>query len=909
MRYGFGVGDDDFDTSPEKFSNDVSMIPSSLCCQNDVCSITKEEGRDKSFGRSSHGSYNSGASSVGSVGNVHSHHHDESSVNDSDEQEGKYYYGVFTLNQMMERHIEPIVTALHRLKTLAKTNIDGDIAAFFDATADDILERIEQMSSFGIAGCSMLRDQYCHLGSEVLAALEDRAKEKAEEHHLTWTSGRECEVLLANNTLPKTSTPSNQQYARSSLQCTPRDTHDNQDASAFSASENHGDNGHFTSNGRCSDFPLTPDNDDPTCNEEVSEEESFDKDEQRPDPPETSHGGRSPTLSTTQSRSDEFQHSTNDISFSSSLSSAAHSCQTPSQKIQSQSETNGCGGDTPTNSFIGEDDEGSPCKDGRPPDCSSTESNCIHNSAKRPAVDTFSKDDCESVNKEKEVPTKKQRASSSLSCNAPQSQSGPTTRAADRATVCIESSPSDRSQEEIGKDADAVDSLLESETDKCPENEEQSLSRQESADIDNHQEAGSSGTEHLVVDTISLCDQISRNLEESGARSLVVADTHLLNTTLVILKDILTHGDFQFDKLINVAGHVICILGPLTKHSKLLAKHMKSKAIALEAVPDLSSTNDWLTMLSSANAHSERLKRAEVSTKVTEDLTKLRLAIKEHRYPEKQLKEVTDDMIQDFIRMLYITPNLLSHLLELCIMYKFLSKLKMIELYLDTGGEKTFWANAKNLACSVDEGFQLNGETSVLQFILEIVSLGFDMNDLWKDAWGVFIEIKLNLANTKKSSRKELIDGMLIESALNSFSGEDPRRSTSSSNIQGTSTTIDNETKRRMYTLFFSIVGQRGIERAFPEQMFAKGGGLIRSILTLSGPDVRQHCSSFFQKDFHQKVRANDAIINKIRKNVLKDRVSAVDNAGKRSIIVESRAEIDSLRSLVELMHSFASQH
>jgi hypothetical protein len=336
---------------------------------------------------------------------------------------------------------------------------------------------------------------------------------------------------------------------------------------------------------------------------------------------------------------------------------------------------------------------------------------------------------------------------------------------------------------------------------------------------------------------------------------------------------------------------------------------MKSKAIELEAVPDLSSANDWLTMLSSVNAHSERLKKADVSTQETEELTKLRLAIKEHRYPQKQLKEVTDDMVQDFIRMLYITPNLLSHLLELCIMYKFLSKLKMKELYSYTGGEKTSWANAKNLACSVDEGFQLDGETQVLRFIMEIVLPGFEMNDHWKDAWDVYIEIKLNLANTRNPSRKQLIDGKLIECALSSFSGEDPRRSRSRSNVQPTSTAIDNEMKRRMYTLFFSILGQRVIERAFPQQPFAKGGGLIRSILTLSGQDVRKHCSCFFQKDFHQKVRADHDIINRIRKNVVKDRVSPLDNAGKRSIIVESRAEIDSLRSLVELMQSFSSQH
>jgi hypothetical protein len=177
MRFGFDDGDDDFDTSSKKFDND-SMT--SLCCQNDVCSITKEEGQDNSF-RSSHGTCNSGTCSVGC---------DELSVDDSDEQEGKYYYGVFALNQMMERHIKPTVTALLRLKTLAKTNSDGDIAAFFEATADDILERIEQMSSFGITGCSMLRYQYSHLGSEVLAALEDQAKEKAEEHHLSWASDR-----------------------------------------------------------------------------------------------------------------------------------------------------------------------------------------------------------------------------------------------------------------------------------------------------------------------------------------------------------------------------------------------------------------------------------------------------------------------------------------------------------------------------------------------------------------------------------------------------------------------------------------------------------------------------------------------------------------------------------------------
>lgn len=166
MRFGFDDGDDDFDTSPKKFAN-YSMT--SLCCQNDVCSTTKEEGQDNSFRRSSHGTCNSGTCSVGC---------DELSVDDSDEQEGKYYYGVFALNQMMERHIKPTVTALLRLKTLAKTNSDGDIAAFFEATADDILERIEQMSSFGITGCSMLRYQYSHLGSEVLAALEDRQRRK-----------------------------------------------------------------------------------------------------------------------------------------------------------------------------------------------------------------------------------------------------------------------------------------------------------------------------------------------------------------------------------------------------------------------------------------------------------------------------------------------------------------------------------------------------------------------------------------------------------------------------------------------------------------------------------------------------------------------------------------------------------
>lgn len=158
-------------------------------------------------------------------------------MNDSDEQEGKYFYGVFTLILLMKKH---------------KMHSIGDI---FEATVDDTLKRIEDMSDLENAGLSVLRCQYSHLGSEVLATLEDRV-----QHHSTWASGRD----------------SNQQDACLSQQCTPsqfKDTHGNQDASAFSARENHDDNGHFTSNDRCSDFPLTPDNDNPTCDIEVSEEE------------------------------------------------------------------------------------------------------------------------------------------------------------------------------------------------------------------------------------------------------------------------------------------------------------------------------------------------------------------------------------------------------------------------------------------------------------------------------------------------------------------------------------------------------------------------------------------------------------------------------------------------------------
>lgn len=436
---------------------------------------------------------------------------------------------------------------------------------------------------------------------------------------------------------------------------------------------------------------------------------------------------------------------------------------------------------------------------------------------------------------------------------------------------------------------------------------------------DEESQSHSHTAQHETVDTISFCDKLISQVDTANKKDeIVVADTFLLKTSPIVIQNIFQLG--KINRLIDVGRHLISVLGPLFQNARMMATYMKAKAGKLDKVPRLSSTDTWLEMLCGLEAHSKSLDM-KIAPEVEAALTKLKHAITRHekqeelKDPETEIQDilVSDSAMKDFLQVGHFTTNLSTHILELSIVYKWLSNISMHQIYWTHGKYNELLAEAIKLARLVDDEFEFDDttpeSTSVLDYVIKICNVAFGMDEHWEVAWKVFITIKNQLTNIQNPDRKALLDRSLIDAATNSYANEEDDASADRSNLQDSNaaTDIDNNTKRCMITLFFSILGERAIMRALPVDKFNKNGGFIRSLIRLSPTDVYKHCRVFFKKSFFKDARGEKKFVDDLCTNLLPDKVSDDDKSGKRSIVVPSREIVDSLRFLVEQLPTSAT--
>ena len=427
---------------------------------------------------------------------------------------------------------------------------------------------------------------------------------------------------------------------------------------------------------------------------------------------------------------------------------------------------------------------------------------------------------------------------------------------------------------------------------------------------DEESQSHSHTAQHETVDTISFCDKLLSQVDTANKKDeIVVAETFLLKTAPIVIQNILQLG--KLHRLIDVGRHSISVLGPLFQNARMMATYMKAKAGKLDKVPRLSSTDTWLEMLCGLEAHSKSLDM-KIAPEVETALTKLKHAItrlekqEELKDPETETQDilVSDSTMKDFLQVGHFTTNLSTHILELCIVYKWLSNISMHQIYWTHGKYDELLAEAIKLARLVDDEFEFNDttpeSTSVLDYIIKICTAAFDKDENWELAWKVFTTIKIQLTNIQNPDRKALLDRSLVDAATNSYANEEDDAS-DRSNLQdsNTATDIDNNTKRCMITIFFSILGERAIMRALPKDKLDEKGGFIRSLIRLSPSDVYKYCRVFFKKSFFKDARS-EKFVDDLCTNLLPKKVSDDDKSGKRSIVVPNREVVDSLRFLVE---------
>ena len=322
-----------------------------------------------------------------------------------------------------------------------------------------------------------------------------------------------------------------------------------------------------------------------------------------------------------------------------------------------------------------------------------------------------------------------------------------------------------------------------------------------------------------------------------------------------------------------------------------MATYLKRKAAELDSVPDVSNTCAWGDMLFSLQTHIDQLDN-EVPPQVVEAaVTKLRSAITTYKQDTNQVVQdllVCDTKMIEFLQPGHFMTNISTHVVELCIMTTYLSKLTMAKLYCLLRKKKQLLENSNTLARLVDANFQYDAETTaVLEYLLAIITIGFD-NEHWKLAWQVYIEIKNSLSNTKNKDRENILNGLLTEVAMSSFS-EKTCPSTKKANFDFENK-AGQDAKLRMFALFFSLMGQEIITRTLPKGTFAKYGGFVPSLLRLSTTEVYNACNCFFNTTFLQCVHDDEdaIIIDKICKNFRKPKkADKKNNSGKRSILVE----------------------